>query len=146
MRVDMTERYRLAVGQYKLAADIRVKIIQGCGLIYVALALAFAWAQKGPKHLSWMVTAAGILATVLMWLAEIRNRSALSHASNVVTEIEKAGPDAVPPVQRLFRGPDESSPRWPPLAHGRLIDITAVLIIAFLLFATGWLLCSKGSL
>lgn len=142
MPVDISERYRLAVGQYKLAADIRVKIIQGCGLIYVGLALAFAWAQRGPnRHLSWMVTTAGILATVLMWLAEKRNRSALDDAKEVVAAIEEAEAEpAIPQKQRLFGGP----PHW--LPHGLLIDIAAVLITAFLLYATGYLWCSKGSL
>lgn len=144
MPVDISERYRLAVGQYKLAADIRVKIIQGCGLIYVGLALAFAWAQRGPNHLSWMVTTAGILATVLMWLAEKRNRSALSDAKEVVAAIEEAEAEpAIPQNQRLFGGPGES-PHW--LPHGLLIDIAAALITAFLLYATGYLWCSKGSL
>jgi hypothetical protein len=143
MPVDISERYRLAVGQYKLAADIRVKIIQGCGLIYVGLALAFAWAQRGPAHLSWMVTTAGIVATILMWLAEKRNRSALGDAKEVVAAIEEAEPEPIPQKQRLF-GEQRERPRW--LPHGILIDITAALVTAFLLYATGYLWCSKGSL
>ncbi len=140
MPVDMTERYRLAVGQYKLAADIRIKIIQGCGLIYVGLALAFAWAQAGPKHLSWMATTAGILATALLWLAEKRNRSALGAAKNVVDAIDAAEPHPIPSEQRVFGGPGD----W--LPHGLLIDIAAALITAFLLYATGYLWCRRGSL
>ena len=77
MPIDFEERYKLVFAEHRYASDFRAKIIQGWFLTYGALAAAFGWIQHESKENSWIVAVIGILVTIVMWVADYRNQSAL---------------------------------------------------------------------
>ena len=70
MSIDILERYKLIFAEHHYASDIRVKIVTGWCLMYAGLAAAFTWVHSESKPLAWIITAAGVIITVFMWLAD----------------------------------------------------------------------------
>lgn len=140
MPIDITERYKLVFRQLNHAADYRVKIIQGLSWIYITLAGAFAWLQSGPnKSLSYIVPAVGAAATLLMWLADIRNCDGLRSWHTIGEQIEDDPAAGIPKKeQRFFKQPSSF------VSHSWLFTMVAWIIIPLLLWLAYHLLYSQG--
>jgi uncharacterized membrane protein len=87
---------------------------------------------------SYIVPAVGAVATLLMWLADIRNRDGIGDCRDVGRQIENDPQASIPPEQKFFTRPEPKTPlkrliKFP--IHSFLIDIVAWIIILFL----GWL-------
>ncbi len=102
MPIDILERYKLIFAEHHYASDFRVKIVTGWCVMYAGLAAAFVWVHSTSKSLDWIVTAAGVIITVLMWVADHRNRAALRAAKDTGFAIEQDQDADIPTEQRFF--------------------------------------------
>lgn len=109
------------------ASDIRVKIIGGWAAMYIAFTGIFAWSTENVPDTRWVVLLAAGVMTILMWLADRRNRPAIGRAKDIGTYIENDAASAIPTKCRFFSGLDEGVP------HGKLIDAFGVILSVGLL-------------
>jgi hypothetical protein len=140
--IDITERYKLVFDQHKHVADLRVKMIQGWCLVYVALAAAFVWVHTASKPLSWIVPIFGIVTTGLMWFADARNRSGFRAWRDIGADIENDQEAGIPMQQRFFA----RRLRTDFLRYGPVIDIFSLVAVGFLLYAAVYLRRTNGVL
>ena|SRR5437773_2558323 len=138
MAIGLDERYKQAFAAQQYAADFRVKIVTGWATFYAGFAAAFVWVQENHKRLSWLVTLIAAAITVLMWIADKRNRIAIHRSKDVGASIEKDAAAAIPDEQRFFAHLDEG------ISHSRAIDFFAVIVLIALMGATVYLFCTGG--
>ncbi len=124
--IDVAERYKIAIAQHNHVADLRVRIVQGWWLAYVALAVAFGWLYSVSKPLTPAVPLIGIWLTFVMWSADIRNRHGLRDWRRIGASIEEEA--KIPESQRYFAYVSTQEG----VRHGRVIDIAAVAAILLL--------------
>ena len=146
MPIDSTERYKLIFGEHQHASDFRMKIIEIWGLIYAAHAAAFGWVYSASPVSSWIAPALALLATVLMWIADSRNRDALRGSKDVGAEIERDTNAGIPESQRYFARLARKSFLERVITHSFAIDAFSILMILLLLFATLYLFSNRGVL
>jgi len=140
MPISIEERYKLICDQFKFTCEYRIKLVTGWFAIYAALAVAFSWIQQASKPLSCIITIAGIITTIYMWLADRRHRPSIGRSKHVGKSIEVDPSAGIPEDQRFFSGIDKGPP------HGWLIDFLALIMILFLVLATWYLICTRGEL
>lgn len=146
MPIDILERYKLIFAEHHYASDFRVKIFTGWCVMYAALAAAFVWVHSASKSLAWIVTAAGVIITALMWLADLRNRSALRGAKDAGLAIEEDQDAGIPTEQRFFARLTTESLVEKIMTHSRAIDVLSITMVVFLGLATWYLYSYKGVL
>jgi len=146
MPIDITERYKLIFEEHHYASDLRVRIFQGWCVIYAAFAAAFVWVHSASKPLSWIITAAATAVTLLMWIADRRNRSGIHASKDIGVEIERDSSAGIPAEQRFFHrlAPKNRLERW--LTHSRAIDTFSIAMFVLLFAATWYLWSHRGSL
>jgi hypothetical protein len=133
MTINIEERYKLIFEEHRVTSDLRVKLFTGwCGM-YAALGAAFAWTIESQKVQSWIITAIASLVTVIMWLADIRNRPAMRALREVGVSIENDVNSGIPEGQRFFTklNLDKSC-----LTHSCVIDIFSWIFIIIIGIAT----------
>jgi hypothetical protein len=125
MEHDTLERYKLIFEAHKHASDFREKIVRGWLLTYAALAVALGWSQGKPETIgvSWIFSAMAVFLTALMWVADFRNRDALTRSKAAGEAIEER--IEIPPKERFFAGLTPAR-----LTHSLAVDIFAGLMIA----------------
>ncbi len=146
MPIDILERYKLIFAEHHYASDFRVKIFTGWCVMYAALAAAFVWVHSASKSLAWIVTAAGVIITALMWLADLRNRSALRGSKDAGLAIEEDQDAGIPTEQRFFARLTTESLVEKIMTHSRAIDVLSITMVVFLGLATWYLYSYKGVL
>ncbi len=146
MPIDILERYKLIFAEHHYASDFRVKIVTGWCLMYAGLAAAFVWVHSTSKSLDWIVTAAGVIITVLMWVADHRNRAALRAAKDTGFAIEQDQDADIPTEQRFFARLETESRVEKYVTHSRAIDALSIVMVISLGFATWYLLSYAGVL
>ena len=140
MTVTVDERYKQAFEAHRHASDYRLKLLLGWGAVYAAFAAAFVWAQTAVKPLSWIVTALWMGFTVVVWIADVRNRPAIRQSKAVGKAIEVDASAGIPEAQRFFSGLEKG------ISHSRAINVSAIVMLLLLGIATMYLLCSRGEL
>ena len=146
MPIDIGDRYKLIFEEHQYASDFRVKIFRGWCLMYAALAAVFVWVQNTSKSLSWLITAAGIAITILMWVADVRNRSGIRASKDIGEAIERDPQGGIKQDQRFFARIQAEGFVERLLTHSRAIDAYSVVVILALLAATIYLFVKKGVL
>ena len=146
MPIDILERYKLIFAEHHYASDFRVKIVIGWCLMYAGLAAAFVWVHSTSKSLDWIVTAAGVIITVLMWVADHRNRAALRAAKDTGFAIEQDQDADISTEQRFFARLKTESRVEKNVTHSRAIDALSIVMVISLGFATWYLLSYAGVL
>ena len=159
--MSIEERYKLAYGAHQHASDYRAGIVKGWCAMYAALAAVFVWVQNSARPLSCIVTFIGIFTTIVMWLADVRNRSAIGASMEVGRAIENDGDLGiknhrvengginVEESQRFFniiKTQGEASWLKNTVTHSWIINITSIVIIVALSVATYLLFVSEGQL
>jgi hypothetical protein len=141
MELSTDERYKIIVEEHRFASNFRVKIVTGWCAIYAALALVFKWAQEGDaKPLSWIISLAALIVTILMWMADYRNARAIRSSHEVGAAIEKKL--NIPEEERFFWSLKKG---WF-ISHTVAIFIFALLMWCFLLWLTIRLFSLEGLL
>jgi hypothetical protein len=146
MPIEILERYKLIFEEHHYASDFRVKIFTGWCIMYAGLAAAFVWVHSMSKSLCWVITVAGSLVTALMWLADVRNRSATRASKDAGVAIEKAAEAGIPAEQRFFERLETTTRASKLSTHSRAIDLFASLMIILLGVATRYLWLHRGTL
>ena len=146
MAIDISERYKLIFEEHHYASDFRVKIFQGWCVMYAALAVAFAWVHAASRAVTWTITSAGIVVTVLMWLADVRNRAALRASKDAGGAIEQDAKADIPENQQFFTRLATSSSFEKFVTHSWAINIFSIVMILLLLAASWYLWSRKGAL
>jgi len=139
--MDITERYKLIFEEHHYASDFRIKIFTGWCAMYAGLAAAFVWVHTTSKSLTWIITGAAAVITALMWLADVRNRSALRASKDAGAAIELDTSAGIPEDQRFFACLKTDSLFERLLTHSRAIDTFSIVVLVLLIGAT-WYLCS----
>ena len=129
MPIDPKGLYDQAFEAHRHASDYRVKIIGGWAAIYTAFAGVFVWVQTNQENLTWVVILAAGLMTVMMWLADIRNRPAIGRAKDIGANIEQDADSGIPEDRRFFSKLDKG------VSHSRIIDIFALVSLGILVAA-----------
>ena len=146
MPISISERYKLIFEEHHYASDFRIKIFTGWRVMYAGLAAAFVWVHTASKSLSWTITGAAAVITALMWLADVRNRSALRASKDAGAAIESDRTAEIPDAQRFFTRLKTDSLFERLLTHSRAIDTFSIFMLVLFVAAT-WYLCShKGVL
>ena len=83
MQIDVKEIYNHAFAAQRHASDFRAKIIAGWSVMHTAIATVFVWVQANQRSLAWVVLYAGAIMTLLMWLADKRNLTAIRRAKDI---------------------------------------------------------------
>ena len=146
MPIDILERYKLIFAEHHYASDFRVKIVTGWCVMYAGLAAAFVWVHSASKSLDWIVTAAGVIITALMWLADRRNRAALRASKDAGFAIEQDQDADIPTEQRFFARLTAESRDEKIVTHSRAIDVLAIIMIVLFGVTTLCLYSYKGVL
>jgi hypothetical protein len=146
MPIEKSAHYKLIFDEHHYASDFRVKIFTGWCAIYAALALAFVWTYSASKSAAWIVVLPGVVITVLMWSADIRNRAALRASKNAGTAIEEDATTGIPENQRFFSHLKAEGFTEKLFTHSFAIDAFAVGAIAFLILSAFYLYYHHGSL
>lgn len=141
MEKDIIERYKLIFAAHQHASDFREKIVRGWFLSYVALAAALGWSQgkTETRPVGWIFSVMAVLLTTLMWVADFRNRDALSRSKNVGEAIELAA--TIPLKEQFFTGLTDAC-----LTHTLAVDIFAGIMIVASAFTTVVLAKNGGQL
>jgi hypothetical protein len=139
MPTSIGDRYKLILEEHRFASEYRLKIVQGWCLTYAAFAAAFGWVYVNAKGLSYAVSLAALVATVLSWAADIRHRSSLHVLKTVGTRIEQDPSAAIPESQRYFAHVKRGL-----LSHSLMIDLAGGCAIGVLLPAS-WFLYNPAS-
>ena len=146
MPIDIAERYKLIFAEHHYASDFRVKIFTGWCAMYAALAAGFVWAYSASKPLMWVIALLGFLVTLLMWLADYRNRAALRASKDAGTAIEQHEDAAIPDEQRFFARLNPRSCFEELATHSFAINVFAALMLILFGVATWVLHATKGQL
>lgn len=146
MAINISDRYKLIFEEHHFASNFRIKIIQGWCLIYSALGAAFIWVQSEPKEISWIISLAACLVTILMWIADIRNRSGLIASKRAGNAIEISEDANIPIEQRFFARIQTKEKLINKLTQSLAIDIFAIIMIISLIIATILLIANKGNI
>ena len=138
MPVQVEERYTQMFAQLRFASEMRFKILAGWGAVYVALAASFVWIQSSTmKPLSWVVPVLALVATILFWLADYRNRPALGAAKEVGAAVEADPASEIPEGQRYFSRVERGVPL------GIIVNAFAVCMLVLFVAATIYLVCTN---
>jgi hypothetical protein len=132
--------YEIIAEEHRYASEFRAKIIAGWFAIYTALAFAFPWFQEKAKEISFIVPLFGLFLTVLMWMADNRNRKALNSSRELGAKIEKDKKDPFPSEFRYFSSLTDGVP------HGKLITIFSIVMLHLLGITTIILIIIGGDL
>ena|SRR5579859_1966607 len=125
--IEVKDLYSQAFHAQRHASDYRAKIIGAWGAMYTAFAGVFLWVQSNNRALLWTVTLAAAVMTVMMWLADIRNRPAIKRAKEIGEHIEKAPESQISEELRFFATLDQG------VRHGWIIDIFALVTLGMFL-------------
>jgi hypothetical protein len=138
---DIIERYKLIFAEHQHASDFREKIVRGWLLIYAALAVAIGWSQGNAetKLVSWIFSAIAFLLTALMWIADFRNRAALTRSKDVGEAIEQSA--KIPSKEQFFTGLTRAR-----VTHSLAVDIFAGIMIVASACTTRLLATNGGQL
>lgn len=140
MSIEIQERYKLIYQEHHYACDFRVKIFTGWCTIYAALAIAFTWIQNEIPSYSWIITLIGLIITILMYLAELRNRAAIKATKDIGKNIESDGYATIPEEQRYFHKIN----LYNGITHSIIINIfTTLMIIIFISLSVYLIFCIK---
>ncbi len=138
MSVNIEDLYRHMYEEHRFASEIRLKIIAGWFAIYVALSVAFGWAiQHYPKY-TWFISIAAAITTLIMWLADIRNRAAIRSPKVIGDAIENDPRAGIPESQRFFASLEKG------FSHSRLIDYLSIILLILLIYASWYLWYNSG--
>lgn len=137
-KVGIDERYKQAFESHRHASDYRLKLLAGWGVVYGAFTVAFFWTQGNAKAISWIVPALGMVFTVFAWIADNRNRAAIRQSKKVGDALEAEM--KLPDDQRFFYGLKDG------ITHSTAINVSAIVVLVLLGYATCYLLCHRGVL
>ena len=126
MPIDVKDIYDQAFEAHRHASDYRVKIVGGWFAMYTAFAGVFVWVHTNAAALIPAVVLATAVMTLVMWLADIRNRPAIGRAKSIGEHIEKDPTLAIPPDRHFFSKLGTGVP------HGWLINGFALASFAML--------------
>lgn len=146
MPIDVSERYKLIFAEHHYSSDIRIKIFTGWCAMYAALAAAFVWMYSTSKTTTWIIPVVGLAITLLMWSADIRNRSALRASKDAGAAIERAESAGIPEEERFFERQKTEGCIEKLLTHSTAINAFALVAIGLLAFAAVYLYCNRGML
>jgi membrane-bound metal-dependent hydrolase YbcI (DUF457 family) len=124
--------------EHRFASEFRVKIITGWCAIYAALAVAFVWANSNYPTSSWIILAAAVVVTILMWLADRRNRPAIRSPKNIGMAIEIDKTAAIPDEQRFFSSLEKG------ISHSLIIDVLSIVLLIIFVLAAWYLWKHNG--
>jgi len=145
MPINIEERYKLIFQEHHYASDYRLRLLRGWCVMIAALAAAFVWIQQAATRLSWLVSALALVATVLVWLGDRRNRTALQGAKKAGKAIEESADAGIPEPERFFPRIQASAlARYP--THSSLLDVFFTLLSGLLILATIYLFVKSGAL
>jgi hypothetical protein len=125
---------------------MRIKIFTGWCALYAALAAAFVWLHSASPKASWIVALAGIAITLLMWSADVRNRSALRASKDAGAAIEATEAAAIPPDQRFFVRQRTEGCIEKLLTHSVALNLFALGALGFFCVAAAYLYSTGGVL
>jgi hypothetical protein len=138
MAISIDDLYKHMFEEHRFASEYRIKIIIGWGAIYAALAAAFIWTNSNYPTLSWVIVAVAIIATICMWLADIRNRSSIRSPGIIGMAIELDARAAIPANQRFFFSLKKR------ITHSLVIDVLSIALLLIFAWATWYLLKHNG--
>jgi len=128
--IDPKELYNQAFEAHRHASDFRARIIGGWAAMYTAFAAIFSWLQaNNHKALTSVVLFAAAVMTLMMWLADMRNRPAIRRAKTIGARIEQDKASDIPEDRRFFSKLEIGIP------HSAIIDVFAVTSLVVLLVA-----------
>ena len=145
--ISVADRYRVIAEEHRYASDRRDRIVRGYCFVVAALAVAFTWLQTQSRPLGWIVTLVAVAVTLLMWMADTRNRAGIDATRGAGTAIEEDPAAGVPEEQRFFSRLGGKS--WLTrhlLDHSRAIDCFALVALVALGAATLYLWRNDGVL
>lgn len=138
MPVPIEVRYKQVYAQLRFTSGLSFRIFAGWGATYAALAAAFAWMQSTPgmSEFTWAVPMLGFGATILFWLADVRNRPGINLAKSVGAAIEADPESGIPETQRYFSRLNQG------VRHGVTINAFAIVMLVLFGIATFNLMAS----
>jgi len=129
MAIETTVVYEQAFKSFRHASDTRTRIVIAWLAFYGAFATALVLLlPSGEQLLCFILLAAALLTTLMMWFADWRNRTVLARATYIGTHIETDPESEIPDERRFFTHLKRGIP------HRVLIDLFAV-VSALLLVA-----------
>lgn len=136
MPIDIGDRYKLILEEHRFASEFRFKIVQGWCLTLAACAAAYGWVYAKPRveELTYAVSLAALISTIVMWVADLRHRKALQALKTIGVAIENDRSAAIPESQRYF-----VKTKIAFLSHGLMIDLVAGCAVGILAPATWYL-------
>jgi hypothetical protein len=140
MPVSLEERYKIAFEAMKAAAEFRVQVVTGWGILLGTVAALFVWVSTNHQHWTWVASLLGAAITILMWLTDWRHRPAIKRAKLVGEAIEKDPAAEIPASQRYLSNLDRA------VSHSRMIDVVALLLLGLFVMSTIYLCRNQGRL
>lgn len=138
MELDPAVRYQQAFEHWRLASNIRFKILGAWWAVYIGLAVVFKWAWIDVPILrpfAYFILVAGGVAGLLFWLMDELNGGAIHAAKLIVQSLEDDA--GIPERLQMVKA---SRKRWVP-SHTCVIRAFALVTVAPLLFAAGYFRC-----
>src|SRR5712691_7433697 len=83
MAIKIEDLYKHMFEEHRFASEYRLKILASWGVVYAALAGAFAWFYQVTPSLSWIVTLLAAAFTVIFWVGDRRHRPALWRSKEI---------------------------------------------------------------
>jgi hypothetical protein len=122
MAIETTVIYEQAFKSFRHGSDTRTRLIIAWLAIYGAFATAFVLLlPSGEQLLCFILLAAALLTTLMMWFADYRNRSAIARAKDIGRHVETDPEAEIPDERRFFTHLERGIP------YRVLIDLFAVL-------------------
>jgi len=141
MPISTEELYKYIFEEHRFASELRVKMLASWGVAYAAFAAAFAWVHHEAQPLSWVVTLLAAAFTYAFWEGDKGHRPATKLPKVIGAIIEEDPKTDIPEKRRFFSSLESGT-----VSHSKVIDSLAKIMLALLVAATGYLLCSQGKL
>jgi len=144
MPIRTEELYKHMFDEIRFVSELRLKILGSWGVVYAALAAAFAWVHHNASALSWVVALLAVFFTIVFWVGDCRNRPAIKASKKIGAAIETDPLSGVPEDRRFFASLERDEKEGIP--HSRIIDLFGLVMVLSLVGATLYLLCTYGEL
>ena len=144
MPIRTQELYKHMFDEIRFVSELRLKILGSWGVVYAALAAAFAWVHHEAPVLDWVVTLLAACFTVVFWLADCRNRPAIRASKEIGAAIETDPLSGVPEDRRFFASTERAEKEG--TSHSLIISLFGLVMVLSLVGATLYLLCTYGEL
>ncbi|MGH9969218.1 MAG: hypothetical protein ACREBG_15655 [Pyrinomonadaceae bacterium] len=131
MPISTEELYKHMFDEHRFASEYRLKLLGSWGVIYAALAAAFAWVHSEAPFLECLVTFLAAGFTYIFWVGDIQHRPAIKRPKNIGENIENDPLSDIPEGRRFFAGLEAKG-----ISHSKVIDRFAKIMLVLLLGAT----------